>query len=73
MGSDKVAKKIVELSKKNRELAAEVGRHKSRAKELQETVNKLEVSVQVLQSTGESAWWLALFDEGLHVSCTCTQ
>ena len=43
-GSDKVAKKIVELSKKNRELAAEVARHRSKAKELQETVNKFEVS-----------------------------
>ena len=39
-----MAKKIVELSKKNRELAAEVARQRFRAKELQETVSKLEVS-----------------------------
>ena len=45
IGSENVAQKIIELSKKNRELNVEVESGKTKCRQLQNDVNKLETEV----------------------------
>ena len=45
MSGDKIAKKIVDLSKRNRELGAEVIRHKQTVRDLQSKIREYEVGM----------------------------